>query len=181
MDKLPKDIILKLTEELSPQDFVSFCASHTSQNVIKACNMEEIWDKRLKKDFPFFSMFNKVINKKELYLGTFSRLSKLSETLTQLVLDDYGKDIQRFFTSDFKKFLYDNFYKLLDQILEFILTFTDYNSAGINDSIPEIFYGKFNDFSDSYLPRNFDDDIILNPMYGFFRELIDFIFLHLEL
>ena len=44
-------MVIKLTEELSPQDFINFCASDTSPNIVRICNMSELWIKRLNKDF----------------------------------------------------------------------------------------------------------------------------------
>ena len=45
MDKLPKDMVIKLAEELSPQDFINFCASNSSSNVSRICDMLELWIK----------------------------------------------------------------------------------------------------------------------------------------
>lgn len=93
MDKLPKDLIFKLTEDLSPQDFVNFCASNTSENIARACNMEEIWDKRLEKDFPYiiqnFDFTNK--HKKEIYIRVFTSISDISDFLTNKILEEYAK------------------------------------------------------------------------------------------
>ena len=35
MEKLPKDMIVKLAEELSPQDLINFCTSETSSNIFR--------------------------------------------------------------------------------------------------------------------------------------------------
>jgi hypothetical protein len=43
MNKLPKDLINKLLDEFSPQDFINFCASETSDNIVRIRNMEEVW------------------------------------------------------------------------------------------------------------------------------------------
>ena len=194
MDKLPKDIVLKLTEELSPQDFVSFCASNTSQNVVRACNSEELWNKRLMKDFPyiFVPVLQQKLNKKELYLGVFTRMSKVSEELTQEVLNGYGPAMERFLKPDFKKFLYDNFYKFLNQILQYTITKGDYKDEE-NDGWPykdvsEIYYGdEFTDFRNFYFPGGRDDEddyeMFVNywdlrikyPIYEFVKEMVKFL------
>ena len=105
MDKLPKDMIGKLVDELSPQDFINFCASNTSENVTRICNMNELWDRRLRKDFPYimnkFPEFGKE-DAKTSYLSLFQRFSKMCETFTEIVLRDYD-EARKFFSPEFQK------------------------------------------------------------------------------
>ena len=113
MDKLPKDMVIKLTEELSPQDFINFCASDTSPNVVRICNMPELWIKRLNKDFPLIvKEFPEVVDSpKKIYLELFLRISKMAETFTETVLKEYGK-MRQFLKPEFKPFLNQQFYQI---------------------------------------------------------------------
>lgn len=164
MNKLPKDIILKLIEELSPQDFISFCTSNTSDNVIRSCNSNKLWEKRLKRDFPYLLNIvgkdYKIKDPKALYIGVFTRLSKISENFTETVLEVYGENM----TKDFKKFLYDNFYKFCDDILENTIFINDYRNikwSWASERIKEMYNEKeFTDFRNFYFPR------VGNPYYG---------------
>lgn len=114
MDKLSKDLIVKLVDGLSAQDFINFCAGDVSPNVVRICNMEEIWIRRLKKDFPkIVKEFPKVVESAKLvYLELFSRISKTAEEFVGIVLREYG-EVRKFLTPDFKSFLYNIFYDLI--------------------------------------------------------------------
>ena len=112
MNKLPKDMINKLIDELSPQDFINFCASETSPNVVRICNIEELWEKRLKKDFSYvlekFPNFGKA-NPKPAYIELFSKISKMAETLQKKCYKGFAR--------------YDNFYNPNTRIFYILISF----------------------------------------------------------
>lgn len=134
MDKLPKDLINKLIDELSVQDFINFCASNTSPNVKRICDMEEVWIRRLKKDFPkIVNEFPKVVTfPKIVYLEFFSKISKLAEEFVETVLREYG-EARKFLTPEFRPFLYKIFYDLIIYTITEVLK-GDYESKNENEN-----------------------------------------------
>ena len=69
IETLPKDVVEKITKELSPQDFVKFCSNNYT-----VCNSNDIFYRRFMKDFPFLVEHsdNLKTNAKEVYLKLFS-------------------------------------------------------------------------------------------------------------
>ena len=190
MDKLPKDMIGKLVNELSPQDFINFCASNTSENVTRICNMNELWDRRLRKDFPYimenFKKFGKE-DAKTSYLSLFQRFSKMAETFTEVILNQYN-DMRKFFSPEFKKFLYENFYDLCAEAVKRVLKDGYEDGDFLPDSVQDVYYNKrFNSFRVNYFPGMKDDeerftdywqDVIESPLEEFVKETINFLKLY---
>ena len=179
MEKLPKDMINKLIDELSPQDFINFCASNTSNNIIRICNMNEIWLKRMQRDYPFIVAKlekNRLDNSKEIYLQIFSRIAKFAETFTELVLNEYGQ-VRQFLSSAFKVLLNDHFYKLAVEAIKDVFADEDFGDDNtIHDMVPDTFF-KFADFQEAYF-RN-DDlnhwfDEIVDPLRELVREMVGY-------
>jgi hypothetical protein len=111
METLPKDLVNKLTEELSAQDMISFCQSHLHPNVKKLCNSNDFWRQRFIRDFPFLiSYFPDLgINAKHIYLSLFSKISRKAEEFAYVVLDTFGT-FKQFIVPEYKKKLYTYFY-----------------------------------------------------------------------
>ena len=187
MDKLPKDMIGKLVDELSPQDFINFCAANTSENVTRICNMNELWDRRLRKDFPYIVEKFEGVGEQEPkadYLEIFKRFSKMAETFTDTVLEKYG-ELRKFLSPDFKRFLYGSFYDLCTTSVRNVLR-KDYNDDDwIVDSVLDTYYnGKFSTIKFQYFPGMKHDeerfgeywqDTIESPLEQFVRETINFL------
>ena len=187
MDKLPKDMVIKLTEELSPQDFINFCASNTSSNIVRICDMPELWIKRLNKDFPYIiKEFPKVFDAaKQGYLKLFTRLSKMSETFTEIVLKEYGK-MRDFLKPEFKPFLYKQFYLLCADALQNVLQKPDYDREWISESVRDTYYDSTVTLFE-YFPGTKDDidsrydfqykwyDEIESPLRSFVEEILGFL------
>ena len=186
MDKLPKDMIGKLVDELSPQDFINFCAANTSENVTRICNMNELWDRRLRKDFPYIMEKFEGVGEQEPkadYLEIFKRFSKMAETLTEIILRDYD-ELRKFLSPDFKKFLYENFYDLCTEAVKRVLK-VGYDEELFSDSVLYVYYNKrFDNFRVKYFPGMKDDeerftdywqDVIESPLEDFVKEIINFL------
>jgi hypothetical protein len=122
METLPKDLVNKLTEELSPQDLISFCKSQLHPNVKRVCNSNDFWKQRFFKDFSFLIRYfpNLEINAKQIYIQLFSKISKKAEEIVEIVLDAF-EDFKRFLTKEYKDILYNHFYNsILNSIKELI-------------------------------------------------------------
>ena len=194
MNKLPKDMVGKLIDELSPQDFISFCSSNVDPNVTRICHMDEIWARRLRRDFEeLVNKFPNIItNPRKVYLKIFTDLSKLAENLSKEVIDKYGESVNRFFSPEFKKFLYIEFYDIaLDIVIQIVYDeiyeeseyerFDDW----ISDSVDEIFSKSYMyDFINKYFPgvptidgkpSGYWEDRIQDPAKNFAREIIFFL------
>ena len=186
MDKLPKDMVIKLTEELSPQDFINFCASETSSNVIRICNMSELWIKRLNKDFPLIvKEFPKVLHTpKKIYLEVFLRISRMAETFTETVLREYGK-MRNFLTPEFEPFLYQQFYKLCtDAIVDALkrrnkddwLNESVYDTYNMNvDNLAEYFPGTKYGIDSLYEFQHKWEEEIEDPLHTFVKKIFTFL------
>ena len=62
-------MVVKLREELSPQDLINFCASESSHNVVRICNMSKLWIERfplVAKEFPKVLDFKNTENEEAL-------------------------------------------------------------------------------------------------------------------
>jgi hypothetical protein len=153
METLPKDLVNKLTEELSSQDLISFCASSTEVNIKKVCNNNDFWLRRFKKDFaPFVKQFpDLAINPKQRYLGLFSRISREAEDLTKTVLKLYG-DFERFLTQEYKVELYNYFYNHILEILAGLVYKQKYFPPYDDSRILEIVEGEFLENMEEILP-----------------------------
>ena len=196
MNTLPKDMVGKLIDELSPQDFISFCSSNVDPNVTRICHMDEIWVRRLQRDFQLLVIkFPNIIRMpKTVYLKLFTDISKLAETFTKKVLRGYGK-VRKFLSSEFNNFLYTEFYNISLDVLKNALhenaweNFKDlhYNSFQdyVSDSVEESFRENYViDFFQEYFPGDstFDGELndvwkrhIQNPLKKFVEETIDFL------
>ena len=145
--------------------------------------MSDVWNKRLRRDFPYivkrFPEFGKE-NAKSRYLELFQRFSKMAETFTEVILNEYG-ELQKFLTPDFKKFLYENFYDLCTSAIRKVLK-DNYDEELISDSILDVFFNsKFSTFKRKYFPGMKDDeerfneywqDAITLPLEDFVKELM---------
>ena len=187
MDKLPKDMVIKLTEELSPQDFINFCASETSSNVIRICNMSELWIKRLNKDFPLIvKEFPKVLDtSKKIYLEVFLRISKMAETFTETVLREYG-NMRNFLNASFKPFLYQLFYNLCSDAIINVLKSRNkseyeddwlmqsvYDTYNMNvDNLAQYFPGTKYGIDSLYEFQNKWEEEIEYPLRAFVEEIL---------
>ena len=190
MDKLPKDIVIKLTEELSPQDFINFCASNTSSNVVRICDMPELWIKRLNRDFPYIvKQFPKILNaSKKIYLELFTRISKMAEMFTEIVLKEYG-NMRDFLKPEFSSFLYKQFYLLCIDALQNVFkkdieeeddedwitesVFDTYMSN--SDKLYEYFPGTKNGIDSLYEFQYKWDEEIEYPLRDFVKETITYL------
>ncbi len=187
MDNLPKDMVFKLADELSPQDFISFCSSNTAGNISRVCGMVELWDKRLRKDFPYImEKFQGVGDQdpKSDYLEIFKRISKMAETFTEIVLADYG-ELRKFFNPEFQKLLYKGFYDLCTTAVRDVLK-VDYNDADwITDSVSDSTHNEnYKAIKANYFPgmkgdeQSFQDywyDKIDPHLEEFLTEMINFL------
>ena len=190
MNTLPKDMVGKLIDELSPQDFISFCSSNVDANVTRICNMDEIWERRLKRDFSkVVERFpNSLKSSKKTYLYLFRRLSEMAEHFTEVVLSRYVK-VRKFLSLEFNKILYNFFY---DLSLETLITgmeengydeITDWISFTVDNILR---HDDVIDFAIDYFPGGgFDQEEselyhywrskIGNPLKKSIKEIIDFL------
>jgi hypothetical protein len=137
MENLPKDVKEIITKDLTPWEFVQFCTSETDKTF---CSKNDVWVRRMKKDFdflvPYFSDLS--YNAKNRYLEIFHKISKNSERLSKAVLDTYG-DFQVNFRDEFKYSLYINFYNYSINSLKNILEKNEKDEENIKRST--VFFG----------------------------------------
>jgi hypothetical protein len=172
MDKLPKDMINKLVDNLSARDFISFCSSNMSSNLNRICHINELWNKRFKKDFPYIiekypGLEDKV--SKEDYLEIFRRFSKMAETFTEMVFRGYGR-VGKFLSPDFKNFLYGKFYDLCTSAVRNSLAQDNQERDAVSDTY---FSDKFTNFKDRYFPGMKSED---ENFDNYWQEAIDGLF-----
>ena len=182
MNTLPKDMVEKLIDELSPQDFISFCSSNVDPNVTRICNMEEIWERRMRRDFQeVLIVYPDVINTpKRVYLSLFTEISKAAEQITEIVLSGYGK-VRKYLSLEFNKFLYNEFFQISLKALIYILkeinelddALTENNvKIFVSETIPDILYSDdFIAFMDEYFP-NGSFDYYNNQLYNNWESAI---------
>jgi hypothetical protein len=158
MEKLPKDMLNTVVNELSPQDFVSFCASKATPNIVRFCKNEEIWKKRLNKDFHLLSgKFEKLQTKsRENYLTLFRNISALAEELTEVNLSHY-EDMQEFLKPEFRSAVYISFYKVLIEIMDNVRNF---------EKQEDDFYTYENDFYDVILKTFIKNQLVRKYLPG---------------
>ena len=126
MEAFPKDVQEKILNELSPEDFVRLCGKKGDILSEKICNDNEVWFRRLHKDFGFLSdldylskRMNQSTNYKNLYLQVFSEFSKAIENIHDNIIKALGDGFMRFIN---KEYFSTELSKVLrDIVMEYLL------------------------------------------------------------
>ena len=79
IETIPKDVVEKITNELSPTDFVNFCSNNYS-----ICNFNEVYFRRMQKDFPFVIEYYPDINKNAKYIYILKYFQRFRKQLKNL-------------------------------------------------------------------------------------------------
>jgi hypothetical protein len=112
MERLPLDVLEKMSLELSSKDLLNFCKSQSRNDQIrKLCQNENFWRRRFQKDFPKIFEKIKPDSWKKTYLFIVSRLAESSERSTEYALSLLG-DKQKYITREYKEYLENYFYNL---------------------------------------------------------------------
>lgn len=142
LESFPKDIIEKITNELSLIDIINLNRSHLSSNIFKIFKTNDFWFHRFFNEFEFavnqFSDLNYRAQSRYFYIHF-----KISEHATQLVEDfldvlgDFGENLKK----DYKAKLYHHIYNRDIELLKHIVN----NQRYIDDE--DDFINEFFDFS----------------------------------
>lgn len=170
LESFPKDIIEKITSELSLTDIINLNKSHLCSNISKIYKTNDFWFHRFFNEFEFavcrFSDLNYRAKSRYLYIHF-----KISNHATQLVEDflDVLGDFRENLKKGYKKKLYSHIYNRDIELLKHIVD----NSRYIDDE--DDFVNEFFEFN--YL-ENFDDIFpIKMKKYNFWT---DFLFENVE-
>ena len=120
IETIPKDVVEKITNELSPGDFVNFCSNNYSM-----CNSNEVYFRRMQKDFPFLIQYYPDINKraKNIYLEIFSGISRVAEESVNLLLNNLG-ELSKYFQKSFREDIYSFFFNQTVEVLKSSLIYS---------------------------------------------------------
>lgn len=155
IEKIPKDVVEKITNELTSQDFVKFC-----QNDYAVCKSNDVFYRRIQKDFPFLlNYFDDLsTNSKQIYLKTFSTFSQTAEYLVAQIMNSYGNFAKQL-NSDYEKNMYLFIFNILIETFEFLLNY--YTTLPIRDDleffevVSDVFYNSYYEFKNDYLPAHY--------------------------
>ena len=119
MKTLPKDLIEKILNNVSAEDFLSYCETDRHFS-----NDSQIWMRRFKKDFgncyDYLFDIDKINDRsdwKKLYKQFFYKSDLCVKKNIQNILELYG-DVAKYLSVEYIKLLYDTFFKLtLDCLL----------------------------------------------------------------
>ena len=175
MDKLPKDVVELITNELSPREFFNYCKSETGQ---KFCARKDIWLRRIQKDFGFLLegrnkdriLVNYATDPKESYLELFLKTSRTAEYIKEKVLEHIGEDFQQFLKEDYKDKLYNFLFQYSLKMIN-SLNMSDI-SGKINENLHYL-TGEYvweNEDYLKYLPQMYSSDV-----KHFWNEEIQFV------
>jgi hypothetical protein len=176
MNKLPKDMVEKISSELNPGELINFCAGASlNENVKRVCNSDEFWIVRLKRDFSYlFSLFPSLkVNPKNKYLELFSKLSKISEDLSEKVFESFGS-FKKYVTAEYKKDLYNYFYNYILDIIKYITDVEDVEDAVFGNDLGD-FYNHLPEHQQEERMREYWSeywsDVIQIPVIDFIKEI----------
>ena len=157
IETLPKDVIEKITKELSPQDFVKFCSNNYT-----VCNSNDVFYRRFMKDFPFiknlFDDWN--TNSKQRYLEIFQKFSKVAEDMTQIVLNEF-ENISKYMNSEYKQDVYKFLFNML-------IAHANDSFADVEIDIDsEFLYDKYyiDSFNENFIPMKARDNADNNEYF----------------
>lgn len=112
MDRLPLDVLEKMSLELSSKDLLKLCQSQSKTgNIRKLCQNESFWRRRFQKDFPKIFQYIKSDSWKQSYLLVVSQLAQSSEKSTRYALSLTGNK-RKFLSETYKNYLTEYFYNL---------------------------------------------------------------------
>lgn len=136
LSNLPKDIIEKITNELSPSDLINFCSSKIDGKVEAMFNSNDFWLRRIKKD-GFDKMLSNMRNMKEnaekRYLDLLSKILERVEEITDNIMNLYG-DFKKFLIVNYRETIYKVCYEYTIQCLNYCITSSqDSNINSIDD------------------------------------------------
>jgi hypothetical protein len=149
METLSKDLLEKITNDLSIQDFLNFCEVNK-----KFCNREDIFIRRFKRDFgektyKYLSEENKE-RIKETYLKFVEITSKTAEEIADEIMSEYGQ-WAKFLSAEYKNTVRNTFFEIFYQALEKL--FEDLEETGdIEDT--EHLEAIISDFIGDYIYKN---------------------------
>lgn len=166
MDILPKDLIEKVTNELSPIDLITYCKSNIKNTKIKeVCNSNDFWYRRFQRDFPsllsaeYFDNGKLQKESKRIYLKIFSIISKLTEDSVDKILESLGENFLRFMLVEkYKKELYLKLFNTYFEAFNIYLTGTEAEMSDlIFDQIDTAFFLLFPKLAINLNPEDFDN------------------------
>ena len=177
MEIIPKDVVEKITNELSPQDFINYCRSMKSS----VCKSNEVFFRRMQRDFPFMNFSSSRNDAKKVYLKIFSEFSEIAEKVTKITLDANGESFSKYLTLEYKKDLYLFYYRaILNTINDLIRT----SNRNNKDEQFEYFLDNISGFFEKFTPKfmvgidsiyggNFlDENIYRQNIKEFIRKII---------
>jgi hypothetical protein len=187
MEKLPKDMVEKLMNDLMPRELINFCTANISSNnlnVKRVCNSNDLWIKRFNKDFAIMvPLINDLsTNAKRRYLEVFSKISKKAEQIINLILEAF-EDFTMYLTERYKEDLYRHFYDLIYRGIGVLIANTNKGvvpayypgdiASGISHSLGSLKPPEFN--SESYSNYFWSDLIDEANLHEFFESFIKYL------
>jgi hypothetical protein len=188
MEKLPKDMIEKLIDDLTPQELINFCTANINSdnlNVKRVCNSNDFWIKRFNKDFTIIVPFINDLstNAKRRYLEVFSKISKKAEEITNLILKAY-EDFAMYLNTQYKEDLYRHFYNIIYRGITALIGIADKGkipkyypgdiASGISHSLASLKPPEFNsELHPNYFWSDLIDEANLRYFFGSFAEYLN--------
>ena len=148
---LPKDVVEKITNELSASDFVKFCTNNYS-----ICNLNDVFKRRILRDFPFLKeMFDDWnTNSKIRYLETFTEISQEAERLTEKVINTFD-NVAKYLSPEYRKDVYSYLFKVLTDSIQVVSDEVFDIEIIFEFLIEESYVG---DFETKFVPPKSQDD-----------------------
>lgn len=162
METLPKDVVEKVVNELSPSELINFCISSASKNI---CKDNAFWSRRFKKDYsflvPYFSDLS--TNAKKRYLETFLSISQEAEKAMKKIIDWYGEEfVKNFLNYHYQDHVYTFFYNYILDGLKHIVN--NGNREELNEYYRDGVYHYDAWFDDSFDSFNYHN--------AFFKKML---------
>lgn len=145
LSNLPKDLIEKITKELSTKDFLNFCK--INENI---CNISGLWMRRLERDLPYIIPLlsnTSLENIKHTYLYIFETIYKTIEKIIDHIFIRFGS-FRKFLNMDYINslhiFLYDiivqNLRNKINNMVEFYSKISRILSENMAEYLPKFIH-----------------------------------------
>ena len=120
MESLPKDVVIEMALNLSPDDLINLCSVSKSLNRI--CNSNDFWRRKLEKDYPeevFHSYITEIPieNPKQIYINKFTFVTKkIHIFIPNFISEFFHEDFKNFLTQEYNNKLYLSLYEIYENM-----------------------------------------------------------------
>ena len=172
LETFPKDIIEKITNELSLIDVINLYKSDLSSNIMKICKRNDFWFHRFHKEFAFMipQFADLSHTAKHRYLQVYFKISSHAKELVHTLLEVYG-NFSKYLKKGYARDLYEHIHKRDISLLIHLIHNQNYIDD-LEDLIDHLLDFDYLDNFNDIFPIKLEDDDFWNDFTNDY--IIDF-------